>query len=779
MLHPNQFEKPNDWPKIDKTFDYKIENGKLLSGNEHIYLSGPVTYNIVGNPTIVDGIVTDFTRTSYLRTNLQFDFSQTDYEFVIRATPHAVSTRSAAIVGTQTGGLRIYFQQNSIQCYPGNDTVFSVNGTFDVSSFYYVRLIRKGNVYTLDYSLDGTNYTSARSLTSQQHLSRNLFLQFGYYANDGWDPLDGKIDINHTYIKVNDRLWFYGKNYTTSNIVPVPKGLEYNNTTTPSIGWVDTDTSSSNFQQFTSAPEGTMIGKDDAHSLAVETPIVNGELLNPKIVGHIDYTVVGNPTIVDGVASGFSSSDYLQLTSQFDITKDFECIFQVKTGPSDTISNYQRVWFYDCNGANGIWINNRVIYWWVATNDSSKVLGNGNYTVRANTDYLIRARHINGVYYLDHSIDNGTTWRDTQSLSFTHTGTTTQANTYLGNSTIYQNAWLGSIDLNETYIKVNNILWFGKENWKPSTYTDNSIYLLAGHKTDYSSYNELDFTPTITNNDTYNVIIDNQEVFTNMSGGTHIEWDKLDLTTGYNITTPSTLKTHVIKISPTDNTKNITKYYCDSDYVIKDGKLVWADPMIYLEATGTQYINTGIITNSNYTYETKVKFVKLASGDTNNTLISNNTYNVGDDGRIGCMYRSNVNNTKCFVYNYYTVTATSWVEYDYDVSYTLKTVKDSSNTYFYINDTLDKTNPLETLTTAQNPLYFWTGAFAGESALGKIFNIKLFDENKALVGHFVPVPAGLIIGNFTVPSNGMFDIVNQQFYANQGTGEFTYGKDSN
>ena len=175
---------------------------------------------------------------------------------------------------------------------------------------------------------------------------------------------------------------------------------------------------------------------------------------------NVGYAVVGSPTINNGVVSGFNNSDYLQLSQQFDITKDFECVFSVKTGSSDTISNYQRVWYYDCNGTNGIWINNRVLYWWIATNDASHIINNGVYTIQPDTDYLIRARHINGIYYLDHSIDNGQTWRTATSQEFTNTGTTTQANTYLGNSTAYQYAWLGSIDLNSTYIEINGVPWF-------------------------------------------------------------------------------------------------------------------------------------------------------------------------------------------------------------------------------------------------------------------------------------------------------------------------------
>ena len=979
MLRPNQgftynkFEKPNDWPKIDKTFDYKIESGKLLSGNEHIYLNGPVTYNIVGNPTIVDGIVTDFTTTSYLMTNLQFDFSQTDYEFVIRATPHAVSTRVAAILGVYGGGLRIYFKQDSIECYPGNNTGLVVHSTFDVSSFYYVRLRRKGSVYTLDYSLDGINYTGARSVTSQQHSSSNLFIRFGYYSGDGWDPLDGKIDLNHTYIKVNDRLWFYGKNYTTYNMVPVPKGLEYNNTTTPEIGWVYTDTSPvkgpvnytvvgeatitsgvvsnfsennyiqlnnsqvsniysfescikikfspenlrgwfyqfgwfalskygdgnleflyrnggdswqairgagtqtnisntwiwikagcqnstaylsysfdgksyttigtnqynlstaqinansplgksdssrdlgngsidlnetyfivngklwfgnySMFQNFISVPEGTMIGKDDTHSLAVETY---------QDKGVVDYTVIGNPTIVDGVASGFSGSDYLMTSlpfnphsSNWELVCSF--IYQPSVGlfGSTTGRDYQGItlvfnnnklrWClsstglsWDIVGArivgeslqNGVKYKVKISYNGTQYNlflstensdyilidsqisstpifESSSGIGFGNNYIGANQffngsiDLKSTYIMINGEYWfkpyptmyskivgpVDYTvvgsptITNGivsdfsqndypsinssvniknitetmfklyidtSTIGDNQNFTLLQDGTRVQYffNKYLTygvNMTIYvagaghtstsrnipTDTWFylkttydgttykafksldkitweqimsfdvdlssqadstsfrigsspysaevyfrGSIDLNNTYIKVNRSLWLGKEDWTPSIYTDNAIYLLTGHKSDYSQYNELDFTPEITDNTTYSVSIDNQEIFTGMSSGTHIEWDKLALTTGYNITTPSALKTHVIKISPTDNTKNITKYYCDSNYVIKDGKLVWADPRLALSGpvnygiVGSPTIVDNIITQANAS-----NYVNITSAD--------------------------------------------------------------------------------------------------------------------------------------------------------------------
>ena len=55
---------------------------------------------------------------------------------------------------------------------------------------------------------------------------------------------------------------------------------------------------------------------------------------------------------------------------------------------------------------------------------------------------------------------------------------------------------------------------------------------------------------------------------------------------------------------------------------------------------------------------------------------------------------------------------------------------------------------------------------------------KFWDKQGKLIRHFVPVPQGMKIGSFTIPSNGLFDIVNQQFYGNQGTGTFSFNQDN-
>ncbi len=63
------------------------------------------------------------------------------------------------------------------------------------------------------------------------------------------------------------------------------------------------------------------------------------------------------------------------------------------------------------------------------------------------------------------------------------------------------------------------------------------------------------------------------------------------------------------------------------------------------------------------------------------------------------------------------------------------------------------------------PLQIFPGSTANTSF--KVYYLKIYD-NGVLVRHFVPVFTGLQIGNYVVPKNGMWDIVEQRFYPPEG-----------
>ena len=105
--------------------------------------------------------------------------------------------------------------------------------------------------------------------------------------------------------------------------------------------------------------------------------------------------------------------------------------------------------------------------------------------------------------------------------------------------------------------------WTGK----PSDWSDirkdcpaNSIALYAGHKEDYSQYDNLGFTATCTGG--YNVFIDGTQYGTTYASGAQcsITWSTSGITTGDDITTPSALKAHKIWIEPATEGAEITAF---------------------------------------------------------------------------------------------------------------------------------------------------------------------------------------------------------------------------
>lgn len=93
------------------------------------------------------------------------------------------------------------------------------------------------------------------------------------------------------------------------------------------------------------------------------------------------------------------------------------------------------------------------------------------------------------------------------------------------------------------------------------------------------------------------------------------------------------------------------------------------------------------------------------------------------------------------------------------------------NKHMYI-DGVDKGSFSVTLSETTGNVYI--GSYGGNYFFqGKIFDCKIWDGNYKLVRNFIPC--------YRKSDNviGLFDIVNQQFYTNQGTGTFTKGSNVN
>lgn len=234
--------------------------------------------------------------------------------------------------------------------------------------------------------------------------------------------------------------------------------------------------------------------------------------------------------------------------------------------------------------------------------------------------------------------------------------------------------------------------------------------------------------------------------------------------------------------------KNSNKNYLwNGDYIIDNGVLKWCNPDIYLQSTGTQYINTGITADNNTTLilNYQIDSVRTISSNTRNHICGGSASykNMGNFyATFWCTTETNtyywLNTSNLGAGN----TVGQFVDYTARYRIELNGTNIDTKSYLYKNDVLifNKTNVTGEITqTLPISIFARTANNTATNTffIGKIYDCTIY-KNNIKQQYLVPVPTGLQIGSFTVPSNGMFDIVNQQFYANQGSDTFTYGKDS-
>lgn len=119
---------------------------------------------------------------------------------------------------------------------------------------------------------------------------------------------------------------------------------------------------------------------------------------------------------------------------------------------------------------------------------------------------------------------------------------------------------------------------------KPADWVDirsgalnNSIYVLVGHAADFSQYAKFSFIAnTSTSGNTYDVYVDGIKQTTTASGtATTLDWQTLALDSGYDVTYPAALRTHIVRITPTQSTDTFTRYRIYAISGQRDQGLLW------------------------------------------------------------------------------------------------------------------------------------------------------------------------------------------------------------
>lgn len=405
--------------------------------------------------------------------------------------------------------------------------------------------------------------------------------------------------------------------------------------------------------------------------------------LNHTVTGSVNYTIIGTPTILDGILTNIDANNRVKIENLNLGSNSFEIGSKVKFSQVSTSfgaygfpatflpfyiaggtsirfefrANSTDAWNIITLPTSSITPQVDIWYWWKVKHD-----GNGNYTFSASTD---NQNWISETAYFG-SINVPT------------------ADFLIGRAT---SGNAGAIDLNETYIKVNGQAVFG--------------------------------------------------------------------------VCPIEVKKVILNNSAVNN-------------LVKDDKLIFVDEDVYALADGNSWIDTGIKGSQTISARViarisesrkEVLFGARESANLNNFSILHDQTNIRID--YGEYDTRHWQVSGITLGNKFDIYASA--NYMSVIDLTTNTKSESAVTYSGTFETP------QTLLIAGNG----HGNYSGGSLLNatcKIYRVQIMN-NCVVVRDFVPVPAGMVIGNTTIPSNGMFDIINQQFYANQGTGSFTIGKD--
>ena len=431
--------------------------------DQHNYtLIGDINYNKK------TGIINNFSQDNYIHIqDILPEFNTFEMQIVFDYS-RLPSTNATRLIGKNSqdiqcglvlgidsdNGLTLWTSSN------GNEWTASTSSSYGVSinTKTYLKIIFENSTYTVLVSTDKINWTTYISLNDNKFIQSQPF-DIGSYLNN---YLLGNIYINECYIKLDGALWwdpFYlnewltNKSYYTYNV-----NTDYSDTLNFSESYIGV--TQNQYHKYINPKVCLM-------------PIDGGET---KTVYSLNATEIGNTNfdIYTGISNRFSSTDYLQLPQAFNPGNNpWEMIFRVKTSSdfsdlknnitgSNTQSNYQAI---SCGVSK-----DHVFKLGISVNGSSwdPGYGYGTYYVLPETWYYIKIQFTGSHYQLYYSLDGNNYILDIDTISSlpvyqNNTPYLIGLNKWSTDSDSWY-PWTGSIDLSESYIKINNEIWWRGSN---------------------------------------------------------------------------------------------------------------------------------------------------------------------------------------------------------------------------------------------------------------------------------------------------------------------------
>lgn len=394
------------------------------------YFKGYINnFTTVGSPTFDGSVVSGFSGSNYLTLPNVFNPENNPWEMVYKFTTKDDVTTGSTITGANGNGYRhVFIYTLSSKLYfevSSNGSNWDIGkiegGEILPNTTYFVKAEFTGEAYNLYYSKTNSDYILIGSLETNKIIYKNELTQsigLNRYSGGSNNPCLHSIDLKECYININGERWWDGL-----------KRCKYDH----------------------------------------------------------NFTTVGTPSISNApscTVSGFSSAKYLTLPQNFDVSdgSTWEMVYKVRTG--DNITTGQSICGHTGSGnADPVnpCIKSSKFQLTTSKSSSSNIFSDvyGTATLEANTDYFVKIVFDGSAYILSYSTDGETFIEDIRKESTTPIWASNLAiGRQQGDASEYP--WLGSIDLTQSYIKINNQLW-----WQCFKQSDEYVYSEESTEDDY------------------------------------------------------------------------------------------------------------------------------------------------------------------------------------------------------------------------------------------------------------------------------------------------------
>ena len=192
-----------------------LNNSYIKLGSTKYNLQAVVGYTVVGSPTIVDGVVSGFSGIDYVQIpNPKID--NTPFEFFVSFAMGNDMTGQQNLLTENNLNMRLY-KLTSDSCFKfrfydknvSNNLVVALDYTIQADTSYKYKVRYNNSILVIAIYDNANNLLAENSISNVSPLINDQIKIGSLGTSNGY--LKGSIDLNNTYIKINNKLWFNGQ----------------------------------------------------------------------------------------------------------------------------------------------------------------------------------------------------------------------------------------------------------------------------------------------------------------------------------------------------------------------------------------------------------------------------------------------------------------------------------------------------------------------------------------------------------------------------------------